>query len=231
MKAKCGALAVFSKTVEISAVKSRLAQTIGQEAANKFYSLSLAATQAIVSEVIKLEPSLSPYWAVAEKEGLTYSFWQSFNRISQGSGSLGERLNRVYRELLGNYDYVIFIGGDSPHLQPHNISHAARLLILKKCDFTIGNTLDGGYYLFGGRKILAAEAWTQIPYSTSKTAALMAHALKTKGLVQEIPTSFDIDTIDDLKYLKNQWDVNLGGLNPQQICLYHYVGEILKSKA
>src|SRR6476620_4510872 len=94
------AIAVFVKTPGMSPVKTRLAKTIGVQAAERFYLLSAASVEAVIREVVhhsfKPDVQLCPYWALAEEAADSYPLWQRFQKIFQGNGTLGDRLNQVY---------------------------------------------------------------------------------------------------------------------------------------
>ena len=61
-----GALAIFVKTPELSAVKTRLAAEIGREEAIAFYRSCVGAIEAVAAEASRRSP-LDVYWAVAEE--------------------------------------------------------------------------------------------------------------------------------------------------------------------
>ncbi|MBK9038278.1 MAG: DUF2064 domain-containing protein [Bdellovibrionales bacterium] len=194
-----GALAIFVKTPELSPVKTRLAASIGREKALQFYEYTLAATAALGRELQRRIPDLQIYWAVAEPEGHKAKRWASFPVVHQGSGELGARLGFVYESLLMSHSYVCFVGADSPHLEIEALLEGVRLT--KKHSekkFVMGETLDGGFYFFGGSLSVLSSAWQNVEYSTSKTAFQLIQNLTGFGEVDLIGENFDIDTIDDL---------------------------------
>ncbi|MBK7843010.1 MAG: glycosyltransferase [Bdellovibrionales bacterium] len=194
-----GALAIFVKTPELSPVKTRLASSIGPERALQFYEFALAATEAFASELQKRIPDLQVYWAVAEPDGQGAKRWNSFPVVSQGAGDLGSRLALVYESLLKSHTYVCFMGADSPHLEVETLSEAVRLTKRNsKEKFVIGETLDGGFYFFGGSISLPSSVWQDVEYSTDRTAIQLIQNLSGFGAVERIRENFDIDTIEDL---------------------------------
>lgn len=194
-----GAIAVFVKTPGLSPIKTRLAETIGQEAAESFHLLASRCVESVISEVLKIKTRISPYWAVAEKSGLSYPAWNSFEHIYQGEGNLGERLSSVYDELLKRHSFVIFLGADSPQLSPSVLIQAIELL--NSFDFAIGPAKDGGFYLFGGKEPIPKQSWLNIPYSSNKTAQGLIEQLHCLGSIQELPALFDVDTFSDFQHL------------------------------
>ena len=201
-----GVLAIFVKTPEFSPVKTRLAAAIGKKAAIQFYDLSLRAVEAIIFEVRRQMPEVDVVWAVAESEALGMDRWNTFKNVSQGSGGLGERLSYVYDQLKAQYQYVSFIGADSPHILPKDLIQAlsfTKLGIAKK-EFVIGETDDGGFYFFGGSQNIGREVWLNVEYSSDKTASQLKDRLSAYGSTKKIPTTFDVDVVEDLRRLSDQ---------------------------
>lgn len=194
-----GALAIFVKTPGVSPIKTRLGDTIGQQAANHFYKLSLAATSAVAKKLQTKLPDLQIFWAVAEEESLCATIWSDFPTVFQGEGSLGHRLDFVYSELLKRYSYVCFLGADSPHISTEQIETGIQLTskYLKR-RFVVGETIDGGFYFFGGSIPLSTNLWHSVKYSTELTFAQLKNGLTLFGGVELLKKDFDIDTEGDL---------------------------------
>ena len=104
---KTGAVAIFVKTPGLSPIKTRLAASIGQSAAEWFHLMSAKAVESVVLRASHADGALSPYWAVAEKQALDTPHWKSFQTIWQGEGSLGERLSHIYDELIERHPFFI----------------------------------------------------------------------------------------------------------------------------
>ncbi len=198
LKEDTGAIAIFVKTPGHSPLKTRLAETIGKEKAEEFFRLSLKATEALVIEAIKKSKGqLNAYWAVSEPEALAHPLWNSFYTLSQNGGSLGERLDHVYKTLLARHKRVHLIGADLPHLPYEALIKADQELGGAK-DFVMGKTEDGGFYLFGGRKAITKETWTSVTYSTEQTAAELEALLKASNFTY-LSVEFDVDYEEDLR--------------------------------
>jgi glycosyltransferase A (GT-A) superfamily protein (DUF2064 family) len=203
------ALAIFVKTPELSPVKTRLAKTTSKEFAKQFYVKSLLATASFALALKKKINEFDIYWAVSEKEGLSFDYWSSFNKIYQGEGDLGARLKKVYSDLIINYDAVFFVGADSPHLSSSKISERINAFVNSKREiFLIGNTVDGGYYIFGGKEELPAAAWENVRYSTEYAFHDFVTNLNQQGETKVIDCNFDIDFKVDLeRYLSEKFEV------------------------
>lgn len=211
-----GALAIFVKTPGLSAVKTRLASSIGKEAANRFYELSLAAVSAVMRELRYLMPHLQIYWAVAEREGVDSQWWSSHPVIWQGNGSLGCRLSFVYDELLKSHGYVCFIGADSPHLTAHDLKRGIQLTwACLHQKFVLGETVDGGFYFFGGSLPLSEKSWLNAEYSTSQTSRQLRSELEKFAGVEMLAGNFDIDTVADLRRF-SELSLSRNGFLPEQ---------------
>jgi rSAM/selenodomain-associated transferase 1 len=197
-----GAIAIWVKTPGLSPVKTRLAATIGHEAAEEFYRLSAQAVAAVVRHAVGASPELlTPYWAVAEDAALRHPAWRDFPTIPQGEGNLGARLSHVYDTLLQRHPWVIFIGADAPQITPERLMEVVQVLS-KADDFVLGPAEDGGYYLFGGATALPRSLWVAVPYSAADTLEVFAELLRPLGPIQYLPEMFDVDTWDQLARLR-----------------------------
>ncbi len=223
---QCGAIAVFVKTIGISAVKTRLAAAIGREKAAEFYRLSLIATQATVRRACSLS-SLDAYWSVAEPDAVSDPTWSAFSTISQGDGDLGDRLDRVYETLLRSHAFAILIGADAPLLSAEVITLAVKEMSDPSGpEFAISRSFDGGYSLFAGRIPIAAEIWRNVPYSTTRTADVFVSRLRQVGEVAELPRVDDIDTFEDFDRLVR--DAEGRELLPEQVAVVQYAQRLLE---
>lgn len=195
------AVAVFVKTPGITPLKTRLADTIGKESALAFYELCLEAIQKTLSSFRQSTPALVyPYWAVAERQGISDRRWNDFNQIWQGDGDLGEKLHHVYSTLFSVHKNVILIGADAPQLSQDLILKAHHVLQSKN-KFVIGPARDGGFYLFGGAEALPKQVWTAVTYSQPSTCDELVAKIKNYGEVVLLPTLSDADVYEDLPLL------------------------------
>ncbi len=203
---KCAA-AVFVKTPGISPLKTRLANAIGSEAAERFHVLSSRAIQATVSEAALLTAgALLPFWAVAEKSALKNRLWGVFPVLHQGEGELGPRLHKVYSELLARGGAAMLLGADSPQLPASLLVDTLQKLASPEVDFVAGPADDGGFYLFAGKRPIPAEAWESVPYSEPDTLKALSKALAPLGRLEILLPQFDIDSSDDLPKLVHALD-------------------------
>lgn len=196
------AIAIFVKTPGLSPLKTRLAADIGGNNAMSCYQHSLQITEEATKKAVATSVfDIQPFWAVAEKEALEMDIWQSFEKIYQGSGELGERLSKIYTELISVFSAVILIGADCPTISASILTNAASILCHKdeKTIFTLGPAKDGGFYLFGGNQPIEKSVWTSVTYSSDSTAKELAGQLTRRGKIHTLPILSDVDTGEDLK--------------------------------
>lgn len=192
------ALAIFVKTPGLSPVKTRLAAVLGTDDATRFYQLAAAATAAIVQAC---EPSLKPYWAIAETGQVATAAWQDFAHVEQGEGGLGERLNHVYATLQARHGRVLLIGADAPQLTSGVLLEALKMLDDGETSFVFGDATDGGFWLFGGCEPIPKKVWCSVQYSQANTGADLRGMLKPHGLIATAPMLADVDNASDLPAL------------------------------
>ena len=205
------ALVIFAKTPSLSAIKSRLAKTIGQYEANIFYELCVKA----LVETFR-DSKLKVFWAIAEKEGERNSFWKGFSTIYSGNGCIGAQQQNMYNMLLSDFDTVLLSGVDIPQLT-HNIIDKA----VQKRDhdqFVIGPANDGGYYLFGGSKRLSKNMFTRVNWNRSNTLEQLESIMLSK--LFKLPNLTDIDKFTDLYELKAEMPSNM---NQNQEKIMHWI--------
>jgi len=195
------AVAIFVKTPGYSPVKTRLAASIGVEAATAFHRLAAQAVAEVACRAGDDNSSLQPYWAVAEQRALGDPGWQDLPRLWQGGGTLGQRLHRVYAALLPVHARVLLIGADAPQLTPHLLDRAAATLAVADTPYVMGEAHDGGFWLFGGRAPIASSLWCGVRYSCADTAADLRAALHASGRMAELPMLADVDRGEDLASL------------------------------
>jgi len=214
------AVTIFVKTPGLSPVKTRLAQSIGSAEAEKFHLLSAAIAEEVVKEAHLLYPGLKPHWAVAEEDGLDYAAWQSFDRLVQIPGGLGEKMAEVYNGLLEENDAVILLGADCPGLSVEVVSEAiAELSPGSPTEFVAGPAADGGFYLFGGSQKISKELWCSVPYSDSQTLEKLSCAIKEIADVKLLPQLEDVDSVEDLNAFVERYSSRKNLLKSQKALL------------
>lgn len=191
-------LLIFARLPELGQVKTRLAQTIGDEAALAVYRELLARTRAATDgfggqkTVWLPQPAnvpLTPEVVAAEWPGYT---WQP-----QPPGDLGGKMQRAFtRAFTAGAASVVIIGTDCPGLTYAFLSQAFELLTTH--DVVVGPAADGGYYLLG-MKALHPDLFQNKAWSTASVLPdTLADAARLGLHVARLPTMHDVDTADDL---------------------------------
>lgn len=192
------AIAVFVKTLKFSPIKTRLAKSTNQEFSDEFYFRSVEITREVISYVQKDFPNVTPYWAVAEKNGLSSGLWSGFEKIWQGDDeNLGDRLFQVYNYLIKRHRFVILIGADSPLIHIDQFTETFKNLE-SGINFVLGPAYDGGFYLLGGSIEIPKSIWKSVRYSSSTTKFQLKALLQDIGSIKELDPTWDIDTEDDI---------------------------------
>ena len=204
------AIAVFVKTPGYSPIKTRLAQEIGKEQAERFFRLSVQAIRSVIVETQRIVP-LTPYFAVGDRLGIeTLPCGKISIESIPGLAELGQRLDHIYSSFIDRrHESVILMAADSPQISPRLLREAIASL-RDGNPFVIGPCHDGGFYLFGGSKQMDRVFWQTIPYSRSRTRSALIDALKERAqdsiLLQPLT---DVDTRADLKVLAREWQMPL----------------------
>jgi rSAM/selenodomain-associated transferase 1 len=200
------AIACFVKTPGLSPIKTRLAASIGASAAEAVYLACVECMRSALKAAARSKQGaleITPYWCVAEAEGMQRELWQDFDCLLQNGSGLGERLQAAFTALHQSFDAVLLIGADCPFLSTERLLAAARRT-LEAPGYVLGPTDDGGYYLFGSRHEVAAPAWLDVPYSAPNTAEVFTRLLAQTCSVEQLEPLFDIDTEGDLLRCRTQ---------------------------
>ena len=127
-------------------VKTRLGSDIGMiEAAWWYRHQSLSLLRNVVHPKWETVIAVTP-----DIEGQKSKVWPpELKRISQGMSDLGEIMLKIIQRF--RVGPICIIGSDIPDVSIEKIDRAFKVLM--RNEFVIGPTLDGGFWLFGTRKI------------------------------------------------------------------------------
>lgn len=138
-------LVVFVKEPQAGRVKTRLGRGIGLTRATAFYRHTTSNVVARLGADRRWRTVL----AVAPDAALASRAWPaSIERVGQGRGDLGQRLERVMDGLPPGP--VVIVGTDIPEIRPQHIAEALKRL--GGSDAVFGPAPDGGYWLVGLRR-------------------------------------------------------------------------------
>ena len=181
---------VFAKYWAAGSVKTRLAATLGTEAATEFYRRMLhgvlrqVRAAAAESYVIAFAPTAArgafaeaaPEWEVQP----------------QAEGDLGQRLTTFCQQQFDRgATRVVVVGSDCLEIDAGVIQSVWRLL--DEVPIVWGPACDGGYYLLGLSRPVP-ELFVDIPWSTARVLVESQARAAAVGLPQaELPLLDDID--------------------------------------
>ncbi len=193
-------LILFVKNPALGKVKTRLAQSIGDQGALKAYLKLLHYTRKIVAP-LKVEKEVR-YSDFIDVEDL----WNQseFNKELQFGGDLGLRMKTAFQESFSKSqnNAVVLIGSDCAELDTSTLECAFELL--KENSLVIGPAKDGGYYLIG-MNTCYPQLFDEIEWSTDKVLdQTLARARGHKidyALLQELN---DVDTVEEWNLVKDR---------------------------
>ena len=196
-------LGVFAKYWEAGKVKTRLAEGTSDQFAAELYQAFILTTLERVSGI-----ATSQMLCVTPADKLTEFALVSppnWTIATQAEGDLGVRMQSFFQQAIEHqFDKTILIGTDSPTLPASIITQAYNALDNVEC--VIGPANDGGYYLIGCQQQIP-PVFESIDWSTSQVLAQTISALDKAEVAYELlPPWFDVDTIDDLKNLRDSFD-------------------------
>jgi rSAM/selenodomain-associated transferase 1 len=192
------ALLLFARFPRPGAVKTRLAETIGHEAAKEFYRL---CAEHVFDQSAILSCSVDRfvfYSDANERDEMETWVGPHFRLEAQTGADLGERMGNAFRSVFSRgVRKAVLVGTDVPDLSASIIDDAIRSL--DSYDVVIGPCHDGGYYLVG-MKELHHEIFVDIPWSTDAVLERTQERINSLGLTLNLlPTLADIDTAEDLR--------------------------------
>lgn len=191
-------LLVFARVPALGRVKSRLAASVGAEAALRVYYELLAITRAAivsaqVPTTVWLADTSGPMPTAAETQE-----WPGLAaRCQVAAGDLGERMAAaVGAAFAAGAARVVIIGTDCPGLRASHLTQA--FAELSRHDVVLGPATDGGYYLLGLRhpqpEFFHGKAWS----TATVLADTLADAQHLGLSVAQLPELRDVDTAADL---------------------------------
>jgi len=187
-------LVLFVKNPILGAVKTRLAESVGDEEALIVYMKLLKHTREVA---LKMDAQRYVYY---NKHVVQTDQWLStdFNKKAQKGPDLGTRMNEAFRaQFEEGADKIVLIGSDCFDLEPGHLKAAFKSL--DKSDFVLGPAIDGGYYLIGMRQP-AAFVFEGIRWSTNTVFDETRKAILSRGFSLDILDELsDIDNLEDLK--------------------------------
>jgi rSAM/selenodomain-associated transferase 1 len=195
-------LLVFARLPERGKVKTRLAESLGDDGALAAYQTMLRDLLSSIGQS-SAETEIEILWAPTEAangETLRRAFGDVSTAMQTGA-TLGDRLSMAFSERFFFHatQKIIAIGVDDPRLPRVLIDHAFALL--DSCEWVIGPAEDGGYYLIGCRAAaFDPEIFAEIEWGTASVfAATMRRIAEWQSSVAVLPERWDVDVVEDWK--------------------------------
>lgn len=203
---------IFAKFPAAGKAKTRLQPVLGMAgAARMARKLLLHSTRQAQATGFTVELCVSP--APSDPCWQTLDLPKSLHWSAQADGDLGLRMLNASTQALKKFEKVLLIGSDCPSLTAAVIQNAAQQLdnshnlhnSSNKVDSVMIPAFDGGYVLFGFKKIYAS-LFADIKWSTASVASITQQRIKdlnwSLALLAPLP---DIDEPEDLQYLPVGW--------------------------
>jgi rSAM/selenodomain-associated transferase 1 len=185
-------LLIFTRNPELGKVKTRLAKSVGNKTALEIYKFLLNKTKE-VTQNIPCDKAI--YYSVKIREN---DIWNGniYQKHPQIGIDLGIRMKNAFQNSFNfGYEKVIIIGSDLYDLSSEIIEKA--FSELENNEVVLGPALDGGYYLFGMKKmypnIFENKNWGT---SSVRKDTLKDLEKVTVHLLEELN---DVDIIEDIE--------------------------------
>ena len=185
---------IFVKNPIPGKVKTRLAQTLGDEKALRVYLYLLKYTKEITT---KLESDKVVFYSDFIEKSDEWDE-QVFQKSLQSGASLGDRMYNAFANAFEmEYQKVLIIGSDCLELNYEHLKDAFQAL--EKHETVLGPAKDGGYYLLGMNK-LRKDIFEHKNWSTATVFEETIQDLKTsRASYYLLPELSDVDYEEDLK--------------------------------
>jgi rSAM/selenodomain-associated transferase 1 len=191
-------LFVFIRLPRNGKVKTRLAQSLGEQSATEFYQICV---KSIFREIRQLPENVEKYIFFSDQPDESEKRFLESNgfhhSVQEGEG-LGQRLENAFNKVFGEgAQKAVVVASDVPDLSEQIINEAIEAL--DENDIVIGPCFDGGYYLLG-MKEMHHKLFSNISWSTDQVCTqTLASAKKDKLSLHQLQTLIDIDTGTDLR--------------------------------
>ncbi|MDH7447945.1 TIGR04282 family arsenosugar biosynthesis glycosyltransferase [Aquimarina sp. 2201CG14-23] len=185
-------LIIFTRNPELGKCKTRLAATIGDQAALEVYELLLQHTASITEH---LAVTKEVHYSTSIGENDVWDSSKYYKKQQQGE-DLGDRMYKAFANgFEAGYTNIIIIGSDMYDLNQEDLEHA--FSALATYDYVIGPAEDGGYYLLGmknlNKQVFKNKSWG--------TATVLEHTLKDlqQTNIKLLEERNDVDYYEDIK--------------------------------
>lgn len=192
------ALIVLARAPRRGQVKSRLAATLGDEAAAEAYRLIAGQ---LFAECERLDPAIARFLFYAGPgDAALMRAWAggSFRYVPQRRGGFGQRMMAAFEVVFEEgARKAVIVGSDVPDLSATIITGALRLL--DHYPVVIGPDHGGGYYLLGLRMVYPDLFLRNLPWGTHFVYRHTLQIMQGLGITPAfLPRLLDVDVEGDL---------------------------------
>jgi rSAM/selenodomain-associated transferase 1 len=195
---KCTLL--FLRAPEKGRVKTRLAASLGDDAALKLYRFFVEDILGMLSRTGY--PVILYGYPEDRLEDIAAWLGPDFPCRPQAGEDIGRKMaNAFSRAFSEGFEQVVLVGSDIPDLPPRIIQNAFSALDHEGA--ALGPAVDGGYYLVAFQKsAFLPEVFENISWSTEKVLTQTLEKFKdAETPVRLLEPWQDVDTIEDLRAL------------------------------
>ncbi len=185
-------LLIFTRNPELGKCKTRLAATIGDEAALDIYIFLLEHTAKITQQLNTVK---EVYYSESIGKKDVWNAGVYSKNIQEGK-DLGERMRNAFKAGFDRgFQRIIIIGSDLYDLRQEDLESAFNGL--KDHNYVLGPAQDGGYYLLGMNEF-NEDVFQNKNWGTNTVLNSTLDDLKGKKL-KLLQTRNDIDVYEDVK--------------------------------
>ena len=191
---------IMAKAPRAGLVKTRLCPPLRPDEAA---DLSRAFLADKIDQVRSASAARAIAYAPESARAVFEALAPDFFLMPQRGADLSARVVAAFAECFGRgYQAACLVDSDTPTLPPAILAEALARLAEPGVDLVLGPSEDGGYYLVG-LKVLRAELFTEMPWSTDRVLPETLERAGRIGLRHALlPTWFDVDTPGDLERLR-----------------------------
>ncbi|WP_123029516.1 TIGR04282 family arsenosugar biosynthesis glycosyltransferase [Mycolicibacterium stellerae] len=198
-------LVVIAKAPVAGQAKTRLAASVGEQAAANIAAATLLDTLDAVdatpveSTVVALTGDLDQ----AASSRQIRSRLNDLHLVEQRGDDFSARLANAIADAAATAGPrpVLLIASDTPQVTADLLADCAHALL--ETDVVFGLARDGGWWVLGVTDPTMAECLNSIPTSRSDTGIATLEALRDKGLAVTLVAELsDVDTVDDVQIVR-----------------------------
>jgi hypothetical protein len=186
-------LLIFTKNPVLGRVKTRLAKTLGDEAALEAF-IRLRSCTFRAAEQVPCTRWMCYSDFIPEHED--HAQFEMYETALQSGSDLGIRMaNMFQRAFEAGGEHVMIVGTDCPGITAEILSDGFKKL--ESADCVLGPSEDGGYYLLGMKSFMP-RLFSDMTWSTDTVAEITANRIREDGKTLEYLTTLrDVDTETD----------------------------------